>query len=446
MTTMVGESPSETDRLLQLASENIPQGLTPVEIFANGELFDEELKRIFARNWVFVAFESELPESGDFVTRSIGKDPVLVTRDRTGQINVLANFCRHRGAQLCAQEQGNALNFRCPYHGWVYRNNGAWRGAPGMAQYYKGLKTDDWGLLKAPHVASLYGMIFACLAPEAPSLEAYLGGGGWMLKMIMDLHPQGMTVMGPPDRYRVRGNWKTASENFAGDTYHLNVAHRSVQTIQMAEGFEFINDTTVTYISGNGHCFTGSEAATSPTWGYGRNILDQLDLSRLDDVQRETVLANPPTVGNIFPNLGFIRFGDPGGDGREPMIYTSFRQFQPISPTETEILSWQLKWTFEADATAEAAYAIGQYGFGSSGIFEQDDAVLWEGPPKAADSHWARSVGTLFNMQLGMEKLEGKDLRDADWHGPGERYKGGPSEAATRSFYARWLSDMAHGN
>lgn len=444
MTTTANDGRQDCARILDLAARKIPEGLNPAEIFSDPAIFALEMEQIFARTWMFLAFESEIPNPGDFVSRTIGLDPVLVTRDRNGKINVLANFCRHRGAQLCSHEQGNALNFRCPYHGWVYRNDGTWRGAPGKAAYYKGLNAGEWGLLKAPLVATSHGLIFACLDTEASSLEDYLGGAGWMLKVIMDLHSDGMVVMGPPDRYRVRGNWKTASENFAGDTYHLNVAHRSVQSINLASGFEYINDTTVNYILGNGHCFTGSDAATSSFWGYGETVKSNFDLDRLDEVQRETLQKNPPTVGNIFPNLGFIRFGDSPDDGREPSVYTSLRQFQPISATETEILSWQLKWVFQDHDAAEAAYAIGQYGFGSSGIFEQDDTVLWEGPPRVGDSRWARKAGTVFNMQLGMDLLEGKDLLDRSWRGPGERYKGGPSEAATRSFYARWLDDMTH--
>jgi len=36
-----------------------------------------------------------------------GRQPVIVTRDRRGQINVLLNRCRHRGASLCETPRGN---------------------------------------------------------------------------------------------------------------------------------------------------------------------------------------------------------------------------------------------------------------------------------------------------------------------------------------------------
>lgn len=433
--------------LLARARAAVDEGLLPVEFFGDRVIFDAEMERVFTRNWIFLAFESEIPKVGDFVLRRLGKDSVIVSRDRNGQINVLANFCRHRGAQICTSDRGNALNFRCPYHGWVYKNDGEWRGAPDKADTYPNLDTKAWGLLKAPHVDSLYGMIFACLDENAPPLAEGLGGGGWMMKALMDLHPDGMSVIGPPDRYRVRGNWKTASENFAGDAYHIGVAHKSVEKIALGQGFDMVNKFTVNYVLGDGHAFTGSATGdllgeAGQLWGYDPAIRAKFDLARLDDAQRSVVLRRPPAVGNIFPNLSFIRFTMTPEPGKAPAVYTSWRQWQPISPTETEVLSWQLKWNFMTDEEAAECYAIGQYGFSSAGIFEQDDTVLWEGAPQVGQSPWARKLGATFNMQLGMETLGGAQQRDPDWEGPGDLYQFGPGEAPARSFYSRWLDEM----
>jgi len=439
------------DDLLGRVSVSLEDGLMPVEIFGDAEVFEAEMDRVFTRNWVFVGFESEIPASGDYVTRHVGKDSVIVARDRDMKINVLANFCRHRGAQLCTNDRGNSLNFRCPYHGWVYRNNGDWRGAPDKSDAYPKLDTKAWGLLKAPHVETLYGLIFTCLEQEAPPLLDALGGGGWMLKALMDLHPNGMSVMGPPDRYRVRANWKTASENFAGDAYHISVAHRSVEKINLGQGFDAVNQFTINYALGDGHSCTGSATGdllgeVGEYWGYEYAIRNQFDLSRLDNAQKEMIRLRPPAVGNIFPNLSFIRFTNTPPAGKWPVVYTSWRQWQPISATETEVLSWQLKWNFMTDEQASESYATGQFGFSSAGVFEQDDTVLWEGAPHVALSPWARKEGAMFNMQLGMASLGGIQQRDPDWAGPGNVYSPGPGEAPARDFYLRWLHEMTRGS
>src|SRR5215471_261213 len=78
------------------------------------EIFELELERIFDRVWVFVAHESEIPSPGDFVTREIGLDPVIVTRQTDGEIAALLNVCSHRGSRVCAADRGCAEYFACP--------------------------------------------------------------------------------------------------------------------------------------------------------------------------------------------------------------------------------------------------------------------------------------------------------------------------------------------
>jgi phenylpropionate dioxygenase-like ring-hydroxylating dioxygenase large terminal subunit len=138
--------------LLERVGVQIEQGLVPVEIFNQPAIFKAEMERIFARGWVFLGFDSEIPNPSDYMLRRIGTDSVIVTRDGKGAINVLANFCRHRGTRLCHADHGNASHFRCPYHGWVFKNNGDWVGAPDKSKAYRNIEEKDWGLLKAPHV------------------------------------------------------------------------------------------------------------------------------------------------------------------------------------------------------------------------------------------------------------------------------------------------------
>ena len=70
-------------------------------LYADEDVFTDEMERIFTRGWVFVGHESEIPGAGDWVTRRIGREPVIMARDRSGAVNVLANRCAHRGTMLC---------------------------------------------------------------------------------------------------------------------------------------------------------------------------------------------------------------------------------------------------------------------------------------------------------------------------------------------------------
>jgi len=117
---------------------NIRRGLIPAYVYSDPELYELERERVFARAWVFVAHESEVPGPGDFVVRRVVDDSFIVVRDDTGTVRVLFNMCIHRGMQVCRAEQGSASHFRCSYHGWSYRNDGTLAGLPFHDDAYGG--------------------------------------------------------------------------------------------------------------------------------------------------------------------------------------------------------------------------------------------------------------------------------------------------------------------
>ena len=97
-------------------------------LYTDPTIFQEELRKIWFRTWVYVGHESEVPKPNDYVMKSIGPEPILMTRDREGRIHLLHNRCPHRGNRVCMTEKGSARSFTCPYHGWTFTNDGALSG------------------------------------------------------------------------------------------------------------------------------------------------------------------------------------------------------------------------------------------------------------------------------------------------------------------------------
>ena len=122
------------------------------EAFTDPELFELEMKYIFEGNWIYLAHESQLPNNNDYLTTYIGRQPIVISRDKDGELHALINACSHRGAMLCRRKKDNRGTFTCPFHGWTFSNNGKLlkvkdpRGAglPGAVQQ-RGLARPDEG-------------------------------------------------------------------------------------------------------------------------------------------------------------------------------------------------------------------------------------------------------------------------------------------------------------
>ena len=101
------------------------------DVYVNEQVFDLEMDRIFGHAWVYVGHDSQVPNAGDYWTTLIGKESVVMTRDKSGQIHVLFNRCPHKGARIAGDGCGHVKGlFRCPYHAWTFGLDGKLRGVP----------------------------------------------------------------------------------------------------------------------------------------------------------------------------------------------------------------------------------------------------------------------------------------------------------------------------
>src|SRR6201987_2999654 len=155
----------------------------------------DELHKIWYRSWVFVGHESEVAQPGDYVRKRLGLQDVIMTRDRDGGVHLLLNRCAHRGNQVCDDAKGNSATFRCPYHGWTYRNDGELVGFPFFKGY--GERKLDLALGRVPRVDTYHGFVFGSFATEGPTLLEHLGAAAGGRQRLARVAPQSAVEITP---------------------------------------------------------------------------------------------------------------------------------------------------------------------------------------------------------------------------------------------------------
>ena len=438
-----------TDQTTVLA--DVRRGMIPAHVYNDREIFELEKERVFSRAWVFVGHESEIAQPGDYVVRRVLEDSFILTRDEQGEVRAHFNMCLHRGMQVCRAEVGNASHFRCPYHGWSYRNDGRIVGLPFHKDAYggeAGFQRKGQRLLPAPSLATYNGMIFLSMDPDAPPLEEFLGDFRFYLDYYTKQSASGIELRGP-QRWRVKANWKIGAENFAGDMYHTPQTHTSVVEIGLfREPKAEKRKDGATYWAGAGGGTTyklpdGDLDERLRYVGYPQEMVDRMKEQFTDDQLK--VIGDDGfmiSAASIYPNLSFVHNWPRVGESDDVLPFISIRQWQPISEDETEVLSW-----FAVDAEAPEEFKALSYKaylmcFGSTGMFEQDDVENWVSLTNTAAGSMARRL--LLNSRMGI--LEDDEpvvppLGPDAFHGPGEA-RTGYSEHNQRALLNRWADDL----
>ena len=422
------------------------EGVVSARIFSDPDVYELEIERLFPRTWLFVAHESEIPNSGDFVTRHMGADPVIVSRDAEGKLHVLLNVCRHRGRKVCTEDTGSTTHFRCGYHGWTYSSAGQLTGLPFADAYQGRLDKAQLGLCEAPAIETYHGLIFACWQPRT-SLQEFLGPMAWVLDMMFG-RTDAVEVAGPPIRWHADANWKLGASNFVGDGHHIFTTH-GFSTQLGLHGLKPAGSTgqpvghSLAMSNGHGASLVSAPSGSgeAPYMALPEELWPELE-RHLDEFQRKVFEPLVVVAGNVFPNLSFLETAghtpqEWGGPDR-PMSFLTLRQWQPTGPRTME--SWS--WVFIDRNAPEDWKALSRQCyervFGVSGTFEQDDLENWAQITAGTSGPRGGQLWLQYKMGLDLEPTH-------SWDGPGTCYSARPPffDILERLFFQYWVENVS---
>lgn len=188
----------------------------PRDLYLDETVYVEEMDAIWRRDWVFAGVGSQIPERGDYFTYDLVGNSVIVIRKDDGTIAAHHNVCRHRGSVIATHETGRARRLVCPYHQWTYGQDGSLLRCSNMPD---DLDKSALGL-RPVHVRDVEGLIFVCLAEDAPAFDEALNLMGPMAR------PQGFgsAKIAKMVDYDVPANWKLIWENNR-ECYHCDSNH-----------------------------------------------------------------------------------------------------------------------------------------------------------------------------------------------------------------------------
>ncbi len=273
---------------LDASVEDVAHASTlPSEIYTSAEFLNFEAEALYMKEWLCVGRSERIPEAGDWFTVTMVDEPIIVARNKEGEVRAMSAVCQHRAMQVCEGE-GNNTTFKCPYHHWNYGLDGRLLGAPAMERT-EAFNKADFGLPQL-QVEEWQGFVFVNFDPDAealaPTLERY----------TPFLENYDLTNAVCPGTFTLENmpwNWKVMFENF-NDGYHANRLHQFVQDFCPSDmsGFPvpWDDDSNVVFRTAG---YTHIDGGFNATHRVIMNVFPELTE---DERTRSTFALMPPTL------------------------------------------------------------------------------------------------------------------------------------------------------
>jgi len=358
--------------------------------YVDPAVYARELRTFWAHTWQYLAHASQVPHAGDVATVDLAGRPLMLVRQGDGGLRVLMNRCAHKGTRLVDEEHGHVgRHFRCPYHAWTYRLDGAPLGVP-LREGYEGTRLaaceSGRGLTPVKHVAVHRDFVFVKLGDAGPGFEDYFGDALAALDNLADRSPVGrLEVAGGVLRTIVRANWKVYLEN-VNDTVHPMATHESAvaaahglwkdrpadaakpmameQILPFGAPYDFF-DRMGARIYPNGHSLLGTRHSIHS--GYGRLPAYEAAMrAAYGEARAKEILEHAPQNAVLYPSLAVK--GSP----------QAMRVIRPLAVDRTLVEAWSFRAVGAPDVMLERTQTYNRLVFSPMSIVAHDDLHLFE--------------------------------------------------------------------
>ncbi len=191
----------------------------PARWYIEPDFLALEAEKIFYKTWQPVGRVEDVMRIGDYFSCEVLDQPLVITRNRSGELRGFYNVCAHRAA-VVAQGRGNRKSLQCKYHGWTYDLDGKLLRAP----EFEGV--NNWNsqdvCLQPVQVEAWGPWVFVNLDPgAAPMVDTYGN-----IELEIEAAGFNLSQMRLVERrdYLIDCNWKVYVDNYL-EGYHLPIAH-----------------------------------------------------------------------------------------------------------------------------------------------------------------------------------------------------------------------------
>ncbi len=320
----------------------------PQPLYTDANTFEFDMKGVYGESWLMIGMECELPKTGSYISMMVGKSPVIITRDKTGEIRGFHNSCRHRGSMICEVGSGTSPKLVCPYHRWTYDLDGSLFAANRMPDDF--VKADHG--LKPVAFRNVGGALFICLSDAPPPFDDFAD----KLSVYSAPHNFKDAKLAAQAVLVENANWKLVMEN-ARECYHCGTSHLGLAKtfpVEMSRHFDAGEDARLKAFEATMEAHgLAHEPVEGHWWQIARFALNDGCVSISPDGQHLSKKLMCDVNGG---DIGSMRFAiDPHCFVHCTADGVFMFSAMPVGPNETHVYS---KWYVHKDAVEGIDYNL----------------------------------------------------------------------------------------